>query len=1265
MPVRSAIVVKGGRKMSLGRRVVVVLLAGMAMTVGALLPAGQVWAQGLIQQEVEPNDTIVLANELLLPTQTVTGVTDLKDDLDFFQTTLTEGTVIRVVFSGFVADFDGRVQILNASGAILDEASRVGSASRLSLTVPISAASPPGIGYIRISNDISRPSDAKTFNYIVVVSQGVPEVEPNDNPAEAQPFNEEFPIIGEFPALTGTSEDFFSFVTTQPDESAMVSFDYPLSDTVVMGIELLDETGRVVAQAERTSISGSGANKNPSMVAPLPNAGQYSVRVFNAGGLAPAGVVINYSIFFERRLGVFEVEPNQSFREAVAVSVPAGSEGVTVGGFLQVAQDVDLYRVGVPAGFMLVADVDSTSDLPVLDGVVSTFLEEDQGIAFASNDDSSQLPAGASFSLVNLDPYVRVLPRREGTVYVGVADRGNRGSAIGFEYNLHLRLQALPTSEGEPNNTAGAETRLQPGEIARGTIGVSGDVDRFVIEANGGETLLVNLNAFGIGSFLDARVILTDPLGAVLRDDSSSSFGPDPFILISPLEEDGDYTIAVQARQGAAGSGASYYYELSAVRSATMMQEIISNPDINRSSRVDGFDLADLSRRFGSVLGQPAFDQSADLFPDNSIDGSDLAVLGNFFGADLPFPGLSELIADTVDDATPFFGPSSEVNDLAGIAASRSGSLLDLSFFYANTVDENTGGVLSLDIDASSLTGSVGTPDAYTASRSLGSEVEIFLDSEGLQVFAIPDPRTDILAAFVANVGDVTAADFPLSVDQRRVPQPTRLVPEASTTPLGNSISFQIDSSVLGGNTNPSAAALALSVKDVEPTDRLPNQGKVRLRPPFEFSSVVVMQKVCDDDHTVLCSGDADCTGSCVDVDAAPPDAAEGSSALPSRDAVYLRTEDGGPKYTVKERGVSRTLIGTIDNGSTYWNDTLDRVFPFGTRPLAGNQSPFRWFTRDMLFNLAYRDASFDPHGGTLPPPDVDLYYFYGGEEDQTIIEVTTADQGQTFDSAIELFSIPLDPSALDPSTPEALQAVTAQDLTFIAAADDKSPTDLDPRLEVTLSTTSLYVVRVTASAKFSPCCPAVHVPYLIYLESLRPDEFSLPVVVRAPNLPGSNRAAGLSFYLQYDPEVVQITGVDLGRGMRVFSNSIGLSLSTAQELVAQAVSGVSGLTRFAILSFRSNEFSQVNGLRSSDPTPLSEGQPRCSGFTCPELPVARLRFRAVGPGSTTIEFVPNPTTPGEPLNNLGVQQNFNGPIWQPFWGYGPGVSVTVTGTTP
>ncbi len=1229
-----------------GNRFLVSLCAAGILAVACWLPSGEARAQGITVVELEPNNTRATATPLLQTSVTISGTMNRQGDIDFFQTNFTSGNVVRAVLSGFVNNFDGRIQLLNSSGQVLAEGVRTtATQSTVTVTANITGSTPPGTGFIRVSNDF-QDGVAGTFAYSVNLTQGVAEIEPNDTSGAAQPLNLAFPIVGTFPARTGVTEDFYSFTTSEANSTVILSFEYGLSTNVIMGIQILDSAGVVVAQSLRTTISGSGAAKNPSLVVPLANAGNYFVRVFNGGATPTSDITVNYSLFFRLRTGFFEQEPNQSFREAIAVPLTTGEAGISVGGILQSGQDVDVYKVNIPAGMMLVADVDGISPVKIMDGVVSMFFQEELGVAFASNDNNSTLPPGASFSLVNTDPYIRTLPRRGGEIFVAVADRLNRGAASGFDYVLKLRLEQPPESEGEPNDTPQTARRLQDAVITRGTIGSASDVDHFVVDARAGDVMLVNVTAFGLGSFLDARAILRAPSGALLADASTAPFSPDPFILIPSLPEDGDYTIQLQRRTGTTGSGPSYFYEIS-VSTTPAFQATIGNPDIDRSGRVDGFDLADLGRRFGATTGSPLYSANADLIADGSIDGQDLTALATFFGSLLNFSGLTEIIADIRGDASPFFGPANRPPDLVGLGTAFDGQDLSLAAFYAQTIGPNTGGVISIDSDASSLTGSLGTPDSYVAGRNLGSDIEIFFDSSTVRIFSIPDPRTDIYPGFVANVGDTLSANFPVGP---RPPLRPTLILEQPTNPSGNLISFTINEAVLGGSVSANAAALALSVTDVEPTDRLPNQGKVALRTPFQVGSIVSTQRVCSDNPRLLCQVDGDCGGTCVDVDTAPLDARGVPTALPTAQTVYLRTHTGGTKFREWERAldpVNNPDNGSLSTGVGRTNDLLDRIFPLGTVPF--NQPPFKWFTRDMLHNFAFRDGVFDPHVTQLPPPDIDFYYFLGGEGDRAIVDLTTADQGATFDSIIEVFSIPLSISALDPSTPEALSAVTTADLTLVASSDDKSPTNKDPRVEFTVPRTAIYVVRITGSPK-QTTFPGTPVSYSVYHESLRPDEVSIPIYTRGPY---PDRVSGLNVQVSFDPEVVRMTGVDLSRGPRIFSNVNQSTLASAVELVAERVQGIPGRVRFAIRAYRDNVLTIRNGLTTSGAG--------CVGFSCPETPIARLRFRAVGPGSTTVTFVPNPTTAGQPLINLGVEENDNGPIWQPFNGYGPGVRITVT----
>ncbi|MFQ5876624.1 MAG: dockerin type I domain-containing protein [Acidobacteriota bacterium] len=57
--------------------------------------------------------------------------------------------------------------------------------------------------------------------------------------------------------------------------------------------------------------------------------------------------------------------------------------------------------------------------------------------------------------------------------------------------------------------------------------------------------------------------------------------------------------------------------------------------DIDRSGRVDGYDLALLARAFGRAAGEERFLPDADIDADGTVDGADLALLASRFGARL------------------------------------------------------------------------------------------------------------------------------------------------------------------------------------------------------------------------------------------------------------------------------------------------------------------------------------------------------------------------------------------------------------------------------------------------------------------------------------------------------------------------------------------------------------------------------------------------------------------------------------------------------
>ena len=935
-------------------------------------------------------------------------------------------------------------------------------------------------------------------------------------------------------------------------------------------------------------------------------------------------------------------------------------------GSLQTAQDVDVYRISVPDGQQLSVDLDTVSPVQILDGVVSLFVREDSGLSFASGNDSSLSIPGATFSLVNRDGYVRVVPPRGGEMFIAVGDRTNRGSVDGFDYRLTVGFQPPFPLESEPNGTVATARRLQDAEPVRGVTGETGDVDVYVLQGEAGESLQVNVAAFGIGSFLDPALTVRDPGGVILATNADAPYSTDPFIIIPTLPATGDYVIELRQQAGNTGTGASFYYEMRAVTSR-FVTSLLRNPDIDTSTRVDGFDLAILSRAFGTASSDPDYVVAADVFPDacNCIDGQDLAVLGNFFGADMPATGVGNLLSDPSGDAIPFFGPATRLPDLIALNLALAGvdpnRTAEIGAFFDGGSTEGAAGVLSIDSDESPLTGSVGTPDSYAGERNLGSELEISFDGESARVLAVPDARGDIFRALLAKIGDATVERFPRTLDERVLPSPF-LLTELPTTSSGGTLSFSLPLPLLGGTERATVAMLALSAADVEPTDRLPNRGTLGLTPPFVVTSYVAEQRLCgpltapsppSTTPRIICQLDTECPSPqvCLNVDSLPPGA---PNPLPVASLV-LRTPLGPPLYRDFERGVSPATLPTIDAGGNFHNDTLDRVFPLGTRPLNLSDSHFKWYTRDLLPNMGIRDGLFDPHTiGSPPPPDVDFYYFVGGVGDRAIFDLNTADNGASFNALIEMYSTPLPLAVLDPSSGQGVLTVNPADLALVATADDQGGGDLDPRLETTLPQTGIYVVRVAASPA-QTVFPGSPVNYTLQHQSLRPDEISIPVVLRGPlttSRPNTNSMMlGLRFELQYDPAVVEYTGIDLGLGLRENVAQLDRTLSTAQEFVGETVVGVPGRVAVALRSMTGLDFASQNGITSL--------------ATNAERILLRLRFRAVGEGTSTIQFATNSTTIGAPRANLATDQEEPGRIYTSNLVFGPGIRVTVTGGTP
>ena len=99
--------------MVLNRRRMSVLVFTVA-ALGVVYIGDPARGQGASESEREPNNSPQTANVLGLTSTTLQAAIDKAGDVDFFQTVLTEGNVVRVQLGGVTGEFDARIRILSS-----------------------------------------------------------------------------------------------------------------------------------------------------------------------------------------------------------------------------------------------------------------------------------------------------------------------------------------------------------------------------------------------------------------------------------------------------------------------------------------------------------------------------------------------------------------------------------------------------------------------------------------------------------------------------------------------------------------------------------------------------------------------------------------------------------------------------------------------------------------------------------------------------------------------------------------------------------------------------------------------------------------------------------------------------------------------------------------------------------------------------------------------------------------------------------------------
>jgi lysophospholipase L1-like esterase len=145
-------------------------------------------------------------------------------------------------------------------------------------------------------------------------------------------------------------------------------------------------------------------------------------------------------------------------------------------------------------------------------------------------------------------------------------------------------------------------------------------------------TTAIELDVWDFGSAVDLAntTLLVDdePTGATAVATSDPKRARLSYQPASPLDE-GLARVRLRARD-TAGTPNAVDREVMRFVVSGMGGPLVG--DVDADGRVDGRDLIELARRFGTVSGDPLFSATVDLNGDGAVDGMDLAMLADNFG---------------------------------------------------------------------------------------------------------------------------------------------------------------------------------------------------------------------------------------------------------------------------------------------------------------------------------------------------------------------------------------------------------------------------------------------------------------------------------------------------------------------------------------------------------------------------------------------------------------------------------------------------------
>jgi hypothetical protein len=334
-----------------------------------------------------------------------------------------------------------------------------------------------------------------------LVAQRIPEVEPNDTAATAQPVAMGVQIDASVAVLGDT--DWYSFTTV----GGQVRFS--VSGTLDTTIVLWDATGLVTLAANDDSrVSQSDVTINLA-------AGSYYIQAGHYAGTGTGAYSLDISLEHPAKpFTQVEAEPNDVLASANLI-VPAGNE-VQINGNLSGAADLDYYQLVLTAPRTGLFFQVTEGDAPWTSQHRIEFYDAFGVLLPAATLGTNAVDSGI-FSYRTAT--TRVWPA--GTYHIVIK---NRSAAPAPNYvpfgNYRLEIRLMPLDVGatvpenaEPNNTIATATPLAPGGIGTGSITISTGADPSdlwgPITVSGGGSLVTfqTTNAApGAGGLVDSTI---------------------------------------------------------------------------------------------------------------------------------------------------------------------------------------------------------------------------------------------------------------------------------------------------------------------------------------------------------------------------------------------------------------------------------------------------------------------------------------------------------------------------------------------------------------------------------------------------------------------------------------------------------------------------------------------------------------------------------------------------------------------------------------